>query len=113
MRFLLTILITAAFGWAMGLWLPFWSLSLAAMLVGFLLRPGGWKAFLAGFLAGALLWGGLAYSADVANDQLLSTRVARIFGTEAGTMLAVTTLLGGLLAGLAALLGDRVRNAVS
>lgn len=113
MRFLLTILVTAAFGWAMGLWLPFWSLSLSAMLVGFILHPGGWKAFVAGLLAGLLLWGGLAYSADVANGQLLSARVGRIFGTEAGTMVLVTAVLGGLLAGLGTLLGDRVRNAVS
>lgn len=113
MRFLLTLIVTAAFGWAMGLWLPFWSLSLAAALVGFMLHPGSWKAFLAGLLAGVLLWGGLAYSADIANDQLLSTRVASIFGTNAGSMLVITALLGGVLAGLGTLLGDRVRNAVS
>ncbi|MEX1132556.1 MAG: hypothetical protein WEC15_04970 [Flavobacteriales bacterium] len=110
---MLSILATAAFGWAMGLWLPFWSLSLSAMLVGFILHPGGWKAFVAGLLAGLLLWGGLAYTADAANGQLLSTRVGRIFGTEAGSMVLITAVLGGLLAGLGTLLGDRVRNAVS
>lgn len=113
MRFLLTIVITAAFAWALGLWLPYWSLSLAAALVGFMVRPGGWKAFVAGLLAGLLLWGGLAYTADVANAQILSTRVAAIFGTGPGAMVVITGVLGGLLAGLGTLLGDRVRHAVS
>jgi hypothetical protein len=76
-------------------------------------HPGGWKAFVAGLLAGVLLWGGLAYSTDVANAQILSTRVAGIFGTGPAAMVAITAVLGGLLAGLGTLLGDRVRNAVS
>jgi hypothetical protein len=113
MRFLLTILLSVLLAWALGLWLPYWSLSLAALIVGFLVRPGGWKAFLAGLLAGTLLWGALAYSADAANTQILATRVGALFGTSAAGMVGITTVLGALLAGMGTLLGDRIRNAVS
>lgn len=113
MRFLLTAIVTAAFAWVLGRWLPYWSLSLAAMLVGFLVHPGGWRALLAGMLAGAVLWGGLAFTADAANAHILATRVGGLFGTDANGMVAIATVMGALLAGLGTLLGDRIRNAVS
>lgn len=113
MRFLLSLVSTIALAWILGLWLPYWSLSLAAMAIGFLLQPGAWKALLAGVLAGALLWGGMAYAADVSNGHILATRVGAVLGTSASGMLLITTALGALLAGLGVLLGDRLRSAVS
>lgn len=112
MRFIITIALTGCVAWALGQWLPYWSLSLAAMLVGFMVRPGGWKGFVAGLLAGLLLWGGMALSADLANDHILATRVGRFFSVNAMGMVAITAALGGLLAGLGVLLGDRIRRAV-
>jgi len=113
MRFLLAIVLTTLLAWSLGLWLPYWSLSLAAMLVGFLVRPGGWKAFVAGLLAGLLLWGVLAWRIDAANTHILATRIGTLFGTSATGMVVITAVLGGLLAGLGVLLGDRIRHAVS
>lgn len=113
MKFLATLIVTAGLAWLMGLWLPYWSLSLAAMLVGFLIQPGELKAFLAGLIAGALLWGGLAYLADVDNGHVLSTRVASIFGTSSVIMVLITAILGALLAGLGTWLGDRIRQGVN
>jgi hypothetical protein len=113
MKTSIAIVGTAVLAWALGLWLPFWSLSLAAMLVGFLVHPGGWKAFAAGALAGLLLWGGMAYFADTANAHILSDRVGALFNTSGTGMVVFTAILGALLAGLGTLLGDRIRNAVS
>jgi hypothetical protein len=113
MRFFLAFILTMALAWLLGLWLPYWSLSLAAMLIGFLVQPGAWKALFAGLLAGVLLWGGLAYSADAANTQILATRVGALFGTSAAGMVGITAVLGALLAGLGTLLGDRIRDAVA
>jgi hypothetical protein len=113
MRFLAALALTVLLSWALGLWLPFWSLSLAALIVGFITRPSGWWAFLAGLLAGALLWGGMAWWADAANDQILSTRVGLLFGADGSAMLLLTALVGGMLGGLGVLVGDRIRHAVS
>lgn len=106
----LTCGLIIAGAWLLGLWLPYWSLSLVAMLCGLVIRPGSWRAFLAGVLAGALLWGGLAWSADAANAHVLSTRMGGLFGTTAGGMVAITAAVGALLAGLGAWLGDRIRR---
>lgn len=110
MRAFITCIAIMAGAWLAGLWLPYWSLSVVAMLCGILIKPGGWRAFLAGAIAGALLWGGLAWSADAANAQVLSTRVGGLFGTSPGGMVAITVSVGALLAGLGALLGDRIRR---
>lgn len=112
MRTLLTLLLIIALAWLLGLWLPFWSLSIAAALIGFLAEPGGWRALFAGAIAGALLWGGTAWYIDQANASILAMRVGGLFGTGATGMVLITATLGALLAGLAALLGDRVRNAL-
>ena len=113
MRTLLTTVCIVGCAWLAGLWLPFWSLSIIALLAAFLFRPGvGW-AFCAGAVAGALLWGVLAWSADAANGHVLATRVGRLFGTGPSGMVVITAALGALLAGLAALLGDRIRRAMS
>lgn len=113
MRFILAVMVCMLAAWILGLWLPYWSLSLAALLVGFLLRPGNWSAFLAGLLGGMLLWGGLAYMADAANGHILATRVGKLLGTHAMGLVTVTALLGGVLAALGMLVGSRVREAVS
>lgn len=105
--FLLAIVLPA---WVLGLWLPFWSLSVVALLAGFALHPGSARAFLLGALAGGLLWGLLAWRIDAANAQVLSSRIGQLFGTGATAMVALTALVGALLAGLSALLGDTLRT---
>lgn len=112
MKFLATLIATAALAWGLGLWLPYWSLSFAAVLIGFLIQPGELKALLAGLIAGGLLWGILAYTADLANGHVLSARIATIFGTTSVAMVGITALLGAMLAGLGTWLGDRIRQGV-
>lgn len=110
MRMFLSFLATLALAALLGLWLPFWSLALSAAIVGYAVHPGGWSSFLAGLLAGALLWGGLAVWADSANAGILSSRVGGLFNTSGMGMLGITAALGGVLAGLGAALGDRLRS---
>lgn len=112
MRFLLTILLIAAGAALAEYFLPWWSLAVVAFLVALLivLRPG--KAFLAGFLAIALLWAGWALFRDLPNHQILSARMARLFGLPHSALyLVVTALVGGLVGGLAAWSGALVRQA--
>jgi hypothetical protein len=109
MRTLLVIVCLMLAGWLLGLWLPFWSLTLAAVLVGWAWPLAKGRSFLAGFIAGALLWGGLAGWADAANGHLLASRVGPLFGTGAWGMVGLTALLGGVLAGLGCLLGAMIR----
>ena len=112
MRTIATTVSIMILAWILGLWSPYWSLSLVAAVMGFLLKPGAWKALLAGMLAGALLWGFIAWRIDVANASILSTRIGMLFGTGATGMVLITAALGAILAGLGALLGERIRNAM-
>lgn len=111
MRPLTAILFLAALGWFLGLWLPFWSLSVAGAAVGFGIRPPAWRAFAIGCIAGALLWGGLALVTDASNGHVLGTRVGALFGMGTAGLVALTALLGALLAGMGAALGARLREA--
>lgn len=113
MRKVLTAASIVIAAWLAGLWLPYWSLSAVALLAGFLFRPGAGGAFLAGVVAGAVLWGSMAWSSDMANSHVLATRVGGLFGTGPFGMVMITTVVGAVLAGLGALLGDRMRRAVS
>jgi hypothetical protein len=113
MKILATCLVVTALGGLLGLVLPFWSLALAGLVVGGLLRPGGWPAFVGAALGGMLLWGGLAVWADAANAGILSARIAAVFGASVGMLKLITAVLGGLLAGLGGLLGHRLRRSIS
>ena len=112
MRLLVTLIATLAVAGLLGVWLPFWSLALSAAVVGYVVHPGGWSAFLAGLLAGVILWGGLAYWADAENTGILSARVGALFSTSGTGMIMITAAVGGVLAGLGAALGDRLHNAL-
>ena len=73
-------------------------------------RPG--KAFLAGFLGLFLLWGCVALWLDIRNKGVLSGRIGELLGLGNNSMLLilVTALLGGLVAGFAALSGSYLRS---
>ena len=128
MRFLLRILLIVAISYLAQLVLPFWIIVIVAFLVSFFLarpkkkHPGyGRKrkrqspafSFLAGFIAIALLWGGMAYFIDQANASVLSEKMAsllRVKGliplSSSMLMIGLTALIGGLLGGLGSLSGN-------
>lgn len=108
----MALILTMLLGWLTGLVLPFWSLSVSALIIGFLVNPAGNRALPAGLLAGALLWGGLAWRLDAANEGILSTRIAALFQLGTDGILLITACIGALLAGLGLLVGDRARTAV-
>ncbi len=113
MRSALTVALTALLGYALGSFLPFWSLALAGIAVGGVVAPGGWRALGAGALAGALLWGVLAWSADHANGGLLTGRIAALLQVSPLGLMGITILIGSLLAGTGCLFGDRLRKALA
>jgi len=58
-----------------------------------------------------LLWGGLAFWIDVSNDHVLSKKIAAILplGGNSILLILVTALVGGLVAGFAAMSGSFLR----
>ena len=112
MKFLVSILLIALLSFALGLYLPWWSLALVAFIVAALIHQRAGKAFLSGFLGLFLLWGVLAFIIDANNEHVLSVKVAELLplGGSSFLLILVTAFIGGLVGGLAAMAGSYVRT---
>ncbi|HUM96692.1 MAG TPA: hypothetical protein PK275_02490 [Chitinophagaceae bacterium] len=111
MKFFTATLLTLLLAFVSGLYIPWWGIAVVALLVAVLVHQKAGKAFLAGFLGLFLLWGGLAFWIDVSNDHVLSKKIAAILplGGNSILLILVTALVGGLVAGFAAMSGSFLR----
>ena len=109
-KFVSALILTALLSFAAGLYLPWWSIALVAILVSIIIPLAPWKSFLSGFLALFLLWGILAYWIDAKNNSILSQKMAQIFqlGNSSMLLILITALIGALVAGFAALTGSYI-----
>jgi hypothetical protein len=100
-KFFMTTGLIALLSFIAGLFLPWWTIAVAAFLVSALIPQKPLRAFFAGFLALLLLWGGLALGIDLANESILSARIAAILplGGSSIALVAVTGLVGALVGG--------------
>ena len=97
MKFILSVFLTAILAFLGGLWLPWWSIALAAFISALLLFQPPGKAFLAGFTGLFLLWGSLAWWIDLQNQGVLSKKIALILPLSGNSILLVlvTAFAGG------------------
>jgi hypothetical protein len=112
MKFFISILITALLSFVAGIFLPWWTIAPAALIVAMCIHQSPFRSWLTGFLALFLLWGILALVIDAKNQHLLSYKLAEIFqlGGSSFLLVLVTALIGGLVAGFAALTGSYLRK---
>ncbi|MEX2234132.1 MAG: hypothetical protein WD824_18340 [Cyclobacteriaceae bacterium] len=109
MRFPVQILVIVILGFFMELFLPWWSIAIAAFAGGLLINTK--SNFSAGFLAIGILWVVNALITDLSTDTGLADRVARIFMLYSKTLLLlVTFIIGGLVGGFAAMTGGSLRR---
>lgn len=96
----------------LGRYGPWWiGLPCVAVVEWFMGKRGGYS-FIAGFYAIALPWMVLALWLDVANERILTTRVAALFALPNIPFLLVllTGLVGGLLGGWTGITTAWLRN---
>lgn len=114
MKFILSILLVALVAYAVGIYgnLPWWSFVVTNLLIAIALPIKPAQAFLAGALGVGALWAGLAFGIDIANNHILSTKVAQILplGGSYIALILVTAIVGALLGGVASLTGSFVRK---
>lgn len=110
-KFLVSTALIALLSFVGGLFLPWWSIALAAFVVSALIPLKPMWAFFAGFTAILLLWGVIALVIDQMNDSILSTKIASILplGGSAYALIVVTAVIGALVGGGAALTGSFLR----
>jgi hypothetical protein len=87
--------------------LPWWIISPTAFIVSYLFGQKWHIAFASGFLALFILWGGMAFFIDRSNEHILASRISILFTKSSQPMLIVllTGVIGGLVAGLSAMVG--------
>ena len=110
MRFFLSIILIALLSAAAEQVLPWWSVAAVAFLVSLFVKQGAGRAFLMGFLGVATFWLIAALMRDIANQHILSMRMAVLFKLpNYGLFIALITLIGGLVGGLGAWAGALIK----
>lgn len=112
MKFLIAFIVTAFLAFALCLFLPWWSIAIAAFIVAALIPQKPGKAFLTAFAALFVLWGGLSLWMSNNNDHVLAHKVSLLILKMDNPILLVlaTGLIAGLVGGFAALAGSYLRK---
>jgi hypothetical protein len=105
MKFTLSVLLTVLLAYALGLYLDWWSIAIAAFVVALVLRQRPDMSFAGGSVAILLLWGGYSIFLNQRNGGLLAQKIAFILPLKGNVplLLFITALVGALVGGLAAL----------
>jgi hypothetical protein len=110
MRFFTQMILIAVAAYLLDLFLPWYSVAIAAFLVSVLIQSA--SNFFAGFLGVGILWFASAWliNADASNS--LASRVAAIFplNNNETLLMLLTALIGALVAGCAAVAGASLRK---
>jgi hypothetical protein len=108
MKFLIQLITIFILAYVFELFLPWYSVALAAFAMGWLFHSNA--NFLAGFLGIGLLWLAKAWLIDSASLSPLADNVARLLVVKQKALLyLVMMLLGGLVGGFAAMAGSALR----
>lgn len=112
MKFITSIILTAALSFAACLFLPWWSIAIAAFIVAVIIKQSAAKSFLSGFTALFLLWGGLSFYISSVNSHLLAQKIALVLLKTNSMWILVfaTALIGAITAGMGALSGSFLQS---
>jgi hypothetical protein len=108
MKFLVSVLLIALLSFSAGLYFPWWTIAIASFVVTALIKQSHVMSLITGFLSIFLLWSVTAFIISYNNDDILAHKVSQIIIKMDNPLMLVlmTGLLGGLIAGLAALAGS-------
>lgn len=111
MKFTLSFILTVLLSFTFCLFLPWWSIAIAAFIVAALIPQKPGKAFATAFTALLVLWGCLCFWISFNNDHILAHKVSiLILKMDSPVLLiSVTTMIGSTVAGFAALMGNSIR----
>lgn len=114
MKFLVSVLLTALLGFVCSMYFPWWSIVAAAFIVAALTPQSAGRAFLSGALGIFLLWLTLCWTIDIANNSILSTKIASIlpFGGSVFLLIIVTSVVGAIVGGFGALSAAYLRKLI-
>jgi energy-coupling factor transporter transmembrane protein EcfT len=98
---------------ALQLFLPWWLIIVIAFATCGIIGKTAKISFWQPFFAILLLWAGMALYKSFPNQHLLAGRIAEMFGLKVWpAILAVTSILGGIVAGISGLCGYYFRKSI-
>jgi hypothetical protein len=107
MKFLIQIIATIIVCFLLQTFLPWWTLAIGALAVSFIAGNKSGASFAAGFVGVGILWFGMAYYIDQTTHSILTEKVNKLLPLNS---LLLTTLIGGLVGGFAALTGALLKQ---
>ncbi len=102
MKFLYQLIATIIISFLLQYFLPWWTMAIGTFALGYFFSNKGFISFCAGFLGVGILWLGMAMFIDASNQSILSEKINRLLPLN---VFVLTTLIGGLVGGLASLAG--------
>ncbi len=111
MKFIIALFLIILLSFGACLYLPWWSIAIVAFIVTAIMPLKPYAAFLAGFFALLLLWGGLSWWISNGNENILAHRVSVLIlkNDNPVLLIIVTALIGAVVGGFAAFAGSYVR----
>lgn len=108
MKFLTSVILTALLGYAIVLFLGWWTFAITSFIVALVIPQKPGLAFLSALTGLFFLWLIQVIILDSSNDHLLSTKVATLFSLNGSytILIFITATIGGLISGFAGLTGS-------
>jgi hypothetical protein len=103
MKFLYQLIATVILSFLLQNFLPWWTMAIGSFAISYYFGNKGFISFCAGFLGVGLLWLGMAMFIDVTTQSILTEKINRILPLN---VFVLSTLIGGLVGGLASLTGS-------
>jgi hypothetical protein len=105
-NFILTILVSLLLSWVF----PWWSVMVAALATSIFIPLKRAAVFFVPFFAVFLFWAVYSYILSSANDFTLAKKISQLLmlGGNPYLLIAVTGILGGIAAGMSAVLGKQI-----
>ncbi len=112
MKGLIMFLLTGILSYVAGLFYPWWSIAVVAFIIAVIFAQKPVAAFFTAFLAVFVFWFSFSYFIDLSNDHILADRMSLLFlGSELPVVMClISGVIGGLVAGFAALCGSFLRK---
>jgi hypothetical protein len=112
-KFIVSVIVTGLLAFACGLYLPWWSIALAAFIVAFFIHQPPLRSFLTGFVGVMLLWLVLILAINSGNQGILAPKMSMVMGFgDAYILVILSIFIGGLVAGFGSLTGCILRKIV-
>ena len=108
---MMLFILIAVLSFLLQLFLPWWSMALAALAISFLLGKRSWQVFFVAFFACGIVWLMMALYIHFTKGDLMTNRIAQLLFLKGNLMLYVGTfLIAAIVGGFSALTGFYLRE---